>query len=83
MEEFSKIEMAKRQLKAERLQSELLEGKLSESSMKVRMYYVQCYDRVSTYFVCIPFFNFFQWIVISRCSFCHSLLDELKVTLNL
>jgi len=38
VEEFSKIEMAKRQLKAERLQSELLEGKLSESSMKVCLY---------------------------------------------
>lgn len=35
IEEFSKVEMAKRQLKAETLQSELLSGKLSESSLKV------------------------------------------------
>ena len=35
MEEFQKVEMAKRQLKAERLQKELMEGKLSETSIKV------------------------------------------------
>ena len=35
IEEYSKVEMAKRQLKAEKLQSELLSGKLSESSLKV------------------------------------------------
>lgn len=36
VEEYSKVEMAKRQLKAERLQDELMEGKLSETSIKVR-----------------------------------------------
>ena len=35
IEEYAKVEMAKRQLKAERLQAELLSGKLSESSIKV------------------------------------------------
>lgn len=35
IEEYAKVEMAKRQLKAETLQSELLSGKLSESSIKV------------------------------------------------
>ncbi len=39
IEEFSKVEMAKRQLKAEKLQSELLSGKLSESVMKVYLYF--------------------------------------------
>ena len=36
MEEYAKVEMTKRQLKAERLQTELLDGKLSETSIKVR-----------------------------------------------
>ena len=36
VEEYAKVEMAKRQLKAERLQTELLDGKLSETSIKVR-----------------------------------------------
>lgn len=35
VEEYAKIEMAKRALKAERLQTELMEGKLSETSIKV------------------------------------------------
>lgn len=35
IEEYAKVETAKRQLKAERLQAELLSGKLSESSKKV------------------------------------------------
>ena len=35
VEEYAKVEMAKRQLKAERLQTELLDGKLSETSIKV------------------------------------------------
>ena len=38
VEEYAKMEMAKRQLKADRLQSELMEGKLSETSIKVCMY---------------------------------------------
>ena len=39
-EEYAKIEMAKRQLKADRLQSELMEGKLSDlhQGMYVCMY---------------------------------------------
>ena len=35
VEEYAKVEMAKRQLKAERLQTDLLDGKLSETSIKV------------------------------------------------
>ena len=35
VEEYAKVEMAKRHLKAERLQAELMEGKLSETSIKV------------------------------------------------
>eukprot|EP00731_Ephydatia_muelleri_P020379 Em0013g106a len=34
VEEYNKVEMAKRQLKAERLQNELLSGKLSEETVK-------------------------------------------------
>lgn len=36
VEEYAKVEMAKRQLKADRLQTELMDGKLSETSIKVR-----------------------------------------------
>ena len=35
IEEYEKVEVAKRQLKADKLQSELLSGQLSESSIKV------------------------------------------------
>ena len=35
IEEYQKIEMAKRQLKAEKLQSELLSGNLSEAVVRV------------------------------------------------
>ena len=41
MEEYAKVEMAKRQLKAERLQTELLDGKLSETSIKVGRQYIR------------------------------------------
>lgn len=34
VEEYNKVEMAKRQLKADRLQNELLSGKLSEETVK-------------------------------------------------
>ena len=38
VEEYAKIEMAKRALKAEKLQVELLSGKISESAVKVSVH---------------------------------------------
>lgn len=42
IEEHTKVEMAKRKLKAEKLQEELLSGKLPEGSVKVYIYL--CYS---------------------------------------
>ena len=42
IEEYSKVELAKRQLKAEKLQEELISGELSEETVK-KVYYNYCH----------------------------------------